>query len=71
VNYGVSVQGTHLADIQQVTEEDENSRLEKKRDKAAVLLIWIGMCYGIVTTVVSAIVRIVAGVEQENWRQNE
>jgi magnesium-transporting ATPase (P-type) len=64
-----SQSGSHMMDIQQMAEEDEKSSLEKKLDKIAMLLTWIGMCDGIVTAVVLAIFRIVAGVEQQNWKE--
>jgi hypothetical protein len=60
---------SHMADIQQIAEEDDKWRLEKKLDNIAVLLTWIEICCGIVTAVVLTIFRTVAGIEQQNWKE--
>jgi Ca2+-transporting ATPase len=47
-----SQSGSHMADIQKMAEEEDKSPLEKKLDKVAVLLTWIGMAGAIVTFIV-------------------
>jgi Ca2+-transporting ATPase len=66
-----SQSGWHMAEIQQMADEDNKSLLEKKKlDKVAVLLIWIGMGSEIVNALVFAIFWIVTQVEQQNWKEN-
>jgi Ca2+-transporting ATPase len=59
-----------MSDIQKLAEEEEKSPLEKKLDKVAMLLTWIGMGGAIVTFIVLLIFWIIDNV-QKGWEAED